>query len=180
MPEFLHGSLTKSDELSSGDKAQGQGIEPARFFEGQKSYVVLLDSDNNGVADQITDAYSLIYTVPEATPAGPVHSGVGMLDPKAVIVKTEKDVNVGSSKNKHYHFEGTITIPNVKIKQGSRMGQEVTVQFAESKFEFPFLEEGFSRNRVHNVKEDWVPGRIVPPEQSPKAPVVDGYLYLDE
>ncbi len=177
----LNAKVTQSEELAP-NTTKNAGVKSGshgNYFEGQKSYVVLLDKDQNGVTDQMTGAYSLIITLPESTKSGPVHSGVEIIDPRTEVVKSDRAETDGH-RAKHFHFEGTITIPKVKIKQGSLAGKEVTVQFDESNFQFPFVEEGLSSNRVHRVQDEWVNGRIIPAENSPATPIVDGYLYVDE
>ncbi len=177
----LNGSIVQSAEIAP-DTTKNAGVQSGshgNYFEGQKSYVVLLDKDQNGVPDQMTGAYSLIYTLPDSTKAGPVHSGVEIIDPRTEVVKSDR-AETDSHRAKQFHFEGTITIPKVKIKQGSMAGQEVTVQFDDSNFQLPFVEQDPSSNRVHTVHDEWVNGRIIPKEKSPEKPVVDGYLYVDE
>lgn len=177
----LNGNVTKTDHVGMEGQAQLDNSKSAKYFEGQKAYVFLLDADGNGFPDQMTGAYSLIYTLPESTKAGPVHSRVGFMNPVSCVVESKSGATPEiEHRAKKFHFEGTITIPNVKVTQGSLAGETVTVQFDEPNFEFPFIEEGPSDTRLHKVLEQWVPARIVPKEKSPIDPMSDGYLFVDE
>ncbi|MBX9880114.1 MAG: hypothetical protein K2Y22_16770 [Candidatus Obscuribacterales bacterium] len=177
----LNGTITKTDHVGMQGQAQLDTSKSGKYFEGQKAYVFLLDADGNGFPDQMTGPYSLIYTLPESTQAGPVHSRVGFMNPAATLAEGKSET---APKDEHrvkkFHFEGTITIPNVKVTQGSLAGETFTVQFDEPNFEFPFIEEGPSDTRLHKVTEQWVPARIVPKEKSPIDPMSDGYLFVDE
>lgn len=177
----LNGNITQTDHVGVERQGQLDNSKTGKYFEGQKSYVFLLDADGNGFPDQMTGAYSLIYTLPESTKAGPVHSRVGFMNPASSVVDGKSEATPAiEHRAKKFHFEGTITIPNVKVTQGSLAGKTVTLQFDEPNFEFPFVEEGPSDTRLHKVSEQWVPARIVPKEKSPTEPMSDGYLFVDE
>lgn len=175
----LEGRVTQTDELGTTQHGKVDTTKSGKYFEGQKAYVFLLDSDQNGFPDQMTGPYSLIYTLPESTKSGEVHSRIGIMNPIGNTF-SESNEPIVERHPKKFHFEGTITIPNVIVKQGSLTGQKVTIQFDESNFEFPFVEDGPSDSRIHIVKENWIPARIIPAEKSPKDPLVDGYLFVDE